>query len=102
MQALGGSPTEFAEGISFQDVQHLAQGRAARAGRRRRDHMIAAVVALNGGKLTGPVVLEIGLIDDPAVALARPYNGRRRLAPVETINASLADQTQRSREVALH
>ena len=102
MHGLRGSKSEILEGIALEDVEDLANDRASRARRRRRDNVIAAIIALDGRKLANLVLLQIRLGDDALAGRARGGNriGDRPL--VERVRASLRDQDQGLRQILLH
>ena len=102
MQRLRRSPAELTKRISFQDVQHLTDRDTAGTRRRRRDHVIAAVIALDRGAFARPVALQIFQLDDSAAGPARPDDGGGGLATIETGRALPSDQAQCVGEVALH
>ena len=92
----------FAERIALEDVEHLAQDHAARARRRRRDDLQAAVVALDRGQLAAAVLVEVRLRDD---SLAGPAGSDDRLGHrpgVEAGDTGFGDLLQGRGEIALH
>ena len=93
---------QFLQRVAFEDVQHLADHHAARTRRRRRDHAVAAVVALDRRHLAGLVLIEVGLGDDALACHAGGHDGRADRALVEAFLALVADQFQRGGQVLLH
>src|SRR5919106_2758717 len=94
--------TEHADRIALEDVEGLAQHHAARARRRRRDHVIAAIVALQRLELAGPVVGEVLARENAAMSLAGGHDLRRDRPLVEGRRTALRDGRERAREVGLN
>jgi hypothetical protein len=69
--------------VAFEQVQHLDQHDAARARRRHRDHLVAAVGAANRRPFLCRVVLQIFARDQAAVGQHLLFEQHRRLALVE-------------------
>ena len=75
---------------------------AARARRRRGDHVVAAVIAFDGCQLTGLVAVQVLLRDQAFAGLARCHDGTADPALVEAVGAPLGDFAQGLGELMLH
>ena len=86
---------------SFQDVQHLNQHDAARAGRRHADDLVAAIAAAYRLALDRLVPRQVLERDDAAVVGHEIGDQPCGLAPVEAVLAVPLDAFQRPREIRL-
>ena len=89
------------EVVALEDVQHLDQADAAGRGRRHRDHLVAAVGALDRRAPDRGVVLEILARDQAAVREHFLLEQQRRLAFVEAGRPLRGDAVERAREIGL-
>src|SRR5437762_10247224 len=85
--------------VALENVEHLDERDAARAGRRHRDDLVAAIRAFHGRAADRIVILQILARDEAAVREHLLLQRLRRLALVETGWPLRGDPLERSREL---
>ena len=93
--------SELREVVAFEKVEHFDQRDAARAGRRHRDDIVAAVCALHRRASDRFVVFEVLARDQPAVGQHFLFERHRRFAFVKTHRTLGGDAFQRARKIRL-
>ena len=102
MQIGSGIVAHSAEVIALENVQHLNQRHAARAGRRHADDFVAAVSAAHRFTLDRLIPLKIFFGNNAAIRFHVVGESFGILALVESIATVLLNQLERVRQVFLH
>lgn len=84
MHGLGRAETPFLERVALQNIQHLADGYPARAGRRRGKHPVPTVITLNRRHTAWAVLNQISFTEQTAAVPVGRYQRLGNRALVES------------------
>jgi hypothetical protein len=88
--------------VRFKQVEHLDDGRSARARRGHADELHVAVGASHRLSLFRPILSQVVVTDEPAVRLHLAHEEVCRLAFVKTARPLIADALESAREIFLN